>query len=190
MKWIAEIALAALLVVPTLASAFEGPELYPGEAALYEAAAKEGMIVSFDTGPTWANWGTMFKRFKKRYPEVEMVYNDLGSAVTVVTLDKAQLAAAESLGAGRLRALADILIPQILPTALAAYCLVAAVAIGAYGTALALVGTQVNILPLLLFSKISETGSDFPAAAALSLILLAICSLIMATAELFSASRS
>jgi putative spermidine/putrescine transport system permease protein len=119
-----------------------------------------------------------------------MVYNDLGSAVTVVTLDKAQLAAAESLGAGRLRALADILIPQILPTALAAYCLVAAVAIGAYGTALALVGTQVNILPLLLFSKISETGSDFPAAAALSLILLAICSLIMATAELFSASRS
>jgi putative spermidine/putrescine transport system substrate-binding protein len=79
-----------LVVAPALAMALEGPELYPGEAALYEKASKEGMVVSFDTGPTWANWGTMFKRFKKRYPEVEMVYNDLGSAATVVTLDKAR----------------------------------------------------------------------------------------------------
>lgn len=107
----------------------------------------------------------------------------------LVNFDRMQLDAAESLGAGRVRALFDILIPQIFPTALAAYCLVAAVAIGAYGTALALVGTQVNILPLLLYSKISETGSDFPAAAALSIVLLAICSVIMAAAELFSASR-
>lgn len=81
---------AALATVPALAMAFEGPELYPGEKALYEKAAAEGMVVSFDTGPTWANWGTMFKRFKKRYPQVEMVYNDLGSAVTVVALDKAK----------------------------------------------------------------------------------------------------
>ena len=65
----------------------------------------------------------------------------------------------------RFRALADILLPQILPSLVAAFGLTAAVAIGAYGTALALVGTQVNILPLLLYSRISETGSDFPAAA-------------------------
>ncbi len=81
---------AALAVLPTLAIALEGPELYPGEKALYEAAAKEGMVVSFDTGPTWANWGTMFNRFKARYPEVEMAYNDLGSGATVVALDKAR----------------------------------------------------------------------------------------------------
>ncbi len=79
-----------LIVMPTLAMAFDGPELYSGEKALYEAAAKEGMVVSFDTGPTWANWKNMFKRFKARYPEVEMAYNDLGSGATVVALDKAR----------------------------------------------------------------------------------------------------
>ena len=60
------------------------------EKALYEAAKKEGMVVSFDTGPTWANWAAQFAAFKKRYPEVEIVYNDLGSAATVVALEKAR----------------------------------------------------------------------------------------------------
>ena len=82
------IVLAMLIALPV--QAIEGPELYPGEKALYEAAAKEGMVVSFDTGPTWANWGTMFKRFKQRYPDVEMAYNDLGSGATVVALEKAR----------------------------------------------------------------------------------------------------
>ena len=68
----------------------DSPELYPGEKALYEAARKEGMVVSFDTGPTWANWAAEFSAFKKRYPEVEIVYNDIGSAATVVALDKAR----------------------------------------------------------------------------------------------------
>ena len=68
----------------------DSPELYAGEKALYEAARKEGMVVSFDTGPTWANWAAQFRAFKKRYPEVEIVYNDLGSAATVVALDKAR----------------------------------------------------------------------------------------------------
>jgi putative spermidine/putrescine transport system substrate-binding protein len=83
-------ALAGLLALPAASLAFTGAELYPGEKALYDAAAKEGIVVSFDTGPTWANWGTMFRRFKQRYPEVEMTYNDLGSAATVVALDKAR----------------------------------------------------------------------------------------------------
>lgn len=98
--------------------------------------------------------------------------------------DRRQIDAAESLGAGRLRALLDILAPQVAPTAFAAFCLVVAVAIGAYGTALALVGSQINILPLRLYSLVSDAGSDFPLAAAVSLVLLAVCSLIMAAAEL------
>ncbi len=77
------------------------------------------------------------------------------------------------------------MLPQIAAPVGAAFCLVAAVVFGAYGTALALVGTQLNILPLKLYSLISETGSDFPAAAALALLITAACSAIMATGEWF-----
>jgi len=81
---------ASLIAFSSAAKAFEGAELYEGEKTLYEAAQKEGLIVSFDTGPTWANWSAQFKAFKERYPGVEMVYNDLGSAATVVALDKSR----------------------------------------------------------------------------------------------------
>ena len=80
----------AAVLFGTAAYAFDGPELYEGEKALYEAASKEGLVVSFDTGPTWANWNAQFKAFKQRYPNVEMLYNDLGSAATVVALDKSR----------------------------------------------------------------------------------------------------
>ena len=104
-----------------------------------------------------------------------------------VNFDERQLQAAESMGASRAQALLHVLAPQVAPTALAAFCLVAAVAIGAYGTALALVGTQVNLLPLRLYSLVADAGADFPLAAALSLVLLAVCSLIMAAAEVAAA---
>ncbi len=101
----------------------------------------------------------------------------------LINFDMAQVSAARSLGAGAIRAYLDVLLPQVFPSLVAAYCLTAAVAIGAYGTALALVGTRVNILPLMLYSKISETGSDFPAAAALSVVLMGICCTVIALAE-------
>ncbi len=82
----------ALVLAPaaTPQTVVDSAELYAGEKALYEAAKKEGMVVSFDTGPTWANWAAQFAAFKKRYPDVEIVYNDLGSAATVVALEKAR----------------------------------------------------------------------------------------------------
>jgi putative spermidine/putrescine transport system substrate-binding protein len=84
-------ALAASPLASALpAFSFEGPELYPGERALYEAAEKEGLVVSFDTGPEWANWKALFREFKKRYPELEITYNDLGSAATVTALEKSR----------------------------------------------------------------------------------------------------
>ncbi|RKQ72296.1 ABC transporter permease [Oceanibaculum indicum] len=102
----------------------------------------------------------------------------------LANFDYAQMQAAESLGASRLRAVLEVMLPQILPALVTTYSVVAAVAIGAYGTALALVGTQVAILPLVLYSKISETGSDFPAAAAASVILMGLCCLVILLAEL------
>ena len=84
----AAVALPAASLLAQTAFAFTGPELYAGEKALYAEAEKEGLVVSFDTGPEWANWKSLFRDFKKRYPEVELTYNDLGSAATVVALDK------------------------------------------------------------------------------------------------------
>tara|TARA_S200002703_G_scaffold8106_2_gene8300 strand:+ start:3548 stop:4399 length:852 start_codon:yes stop_codon:yes gene_type:complete len=108
----------------------------------------------------------------------------------LVNFDYAQINAAKSMGASGFRAHLDILLPQLIPGFISAFCLTSAVAFGAYGTALALVGTQVNILPLVLYSKISETGSDLPAASAISVILMAICILITAAAETVSARKS
>lgn len=92
-RWMATITALVLAVCMLPLSAWAigaGDQLYPGEAALYAKAKSEGMVVSFDTGPTWANWAKMFKAFTKRYPGVELVYNDLGSAVTVTALEKAR----------------------------------------------------------------------------------------------------
>lgn len=105
----------------------------------------------------------------------------------LVNFDRRQIEAAVSLGAAPWRAHADILLPQLLPVLIGAFCLVWAVVFGAYGTALALVGTQVQLLPLQLYSLVAETGSDFPAAAALALMLTAACSAVMALGELVSA---
>jgi putative spermidine/putrescine transport system permease protein len=107
----------------------------------------------------------------------------MGMLPVLVNFDRAQLAAAESLGATSSQAFRQVLLPQVAAPAVASFCLVAAVVFGAYGTALALVGTQLPILPLRLYSLISETGSDFPAAAALALLITAVCSSVIAVGE-------
>lgn len=79
--------LVGALCLGSLAGALE-EELYPGERELLEAAKAEGgIVVSYDTGPTWANWAGVFKKFTQRY-DIEIVYNDLGSGATVVRLEK------------------------------------------------------------------------------------------------------
>jgi putative spermidine/putrescine transport system permease protein len=107
----------------------------------------------------------------------------------LVNFDRQQIAAAQSMGAGPWRARLDIMLPQLAPGAIAAFCLVAAVAIGAYGTALALIGTQINILPLRLYVLISDANADLPLAALLSLILLAGCSALIGLGELVTGRR-
>ncbi|KQR77254.1 iron ABC transporter substrate-binding protein [Burkholderia sp. Leaf177] len=81
---------ASPLAVSMPAFSFEGAELYPGEKTLYEAAKKEGFVVSFDTGPEWVNWKGLFRDFKQRYPEIDLTYNDIGSAATVFALEKSR----------------------------------------------------------------------------------------------------
>jgi putative spermidine/putrescine transport system permease protein len=107
----------------------------------------------------------------------------------LINFDSSKLLAAESFGAGRMRRIVEILIPEIFPAVVSSFCLVFAVAFGAYGTALALTGTQLNILPLQLYSRISDAGSDFPAAAALSVVLLFVSTLVLSMGEFYAYRR-
>jgi putative spermidine/putrescine transport system permease protein len=182
---------SALLFVIALPLTFSGLIVAYGFILTYGRAGLVTQLLAFTGVDAVAFSGILFSpvglAFASSYyliPRVVMLLLPV-----LLNFDRAQLAAAESLGATRREALLDILIPQILPTALTAFCLVAAVVFGAYGTALALVGTQLNILPLQLYSLISETGADFAAASALSLLLMAICSSIMAVGEIAAARR-
>ncbi len=59
---------------------------------LYAAVLEEGgEVVSYDTGPHWANWSEEFKEFEAAYPGVKIAYNDLGSGATVARLEKESL---------------------------------------------------------------------------------------------------
>src|SRR5690349_14514247 len=100
-----------------------------------------------------------------------------------VNFDRSQIAAAESMGATARQAFMQVMLPQIAGPIVGAGCLIAAVVFGAYGTALALVGTNLEILPLQLYTLVSESGTDFPAAAALALLITAACSTMLATGE-------
>ncbi|MEP6678007.1 MAG: ABC transporter permease subunit [Betaproteobacteria bacterium] len=105
----------------------------------------------------------------------------------LVNVEQAQLDAAESLGATPREAFLHVVLPAIAGPAIGTACLIAAVIFGAYGTALALVGTGVDLLPLQLYTMVSDTGSDFPAAAALALLITASCSIVLVAGELAAA---
>ncbi len=80
------------MLAPKAASsqALEGPELYPGERALYEAASREGLAISSNTSPGWANFAALFRNFGQRYPALTLVYNNVGSAAAVQSMDRAR----------------------------------------------------------------------------------------------------
>lgn len=91
--------------------------------------------------------------------------------------------AAESLGATPQFMFRRVLLPQLMPSILAASTLVFAVAMGAYGTAFALTGVGVNIVPLAVMSLISEARLDFNLASALAVGLTAVTLLIISIYE-------
>lgn len=98
-------------------------------------------------------------------------------------LDRRPLEAAMTLGAKPWRAWMDVAWRELWPSVLSAWCLVTAIALGTYGTALALAGTQINILPLLMFLKLSDGQTDFPQVAVLSIMLTTLCTCVLAIGE-------
>jgi len=104
-------------------------------------------------------------------------------------LDLRPMQAARTLGATRLRAFWDTVVVEVAPSVLSNACMVAAIAMGTYGTALALVGTQLNILPLMLFAQVGDGGADLGQAAALSLLLMALCVIVMGIGDAIARQR-
>lgn len=104
-------------------------------------------------------------------------------------LDQGPMLAARTLGATRWQAFMDTTVPEVAPSIFSCTCLIAALAMGTYGTALALVGTQLNILPLMLLTKVSDGGSDFAGAAAMSLALMMVCVVVMGIGDIVASRR-
>jgi len=105
-------------------------------------------------------------------------------------LDTAPALAARTLGATPWQAWLHTVVPEVAPAVLSSAFFVSSVAMGTYGTALALVGTQLNILPLMLLSKVGDGGSDFAGAAAMSLVLMLICTLVLGAGDVFGSRKT
>lgn len=96
-----------------------------------------------------------------------------------VNMDWGLVEAAESLGAGSLKILIKVILPSVWPSVLAGSVLLFAVAMGAFATAFALVGSGVNILPLLIYTQVSDVSYNLPQANALAIILTMVTTLLI-----------
>ncbi|MCS7232892.1 MAG: ABC transporter permease subunit [Synergistetes bacterium] len=93
------------------------------------------------------------------------------------------LDAAISLGASYSFAFRKVILPLIAPSVIAGSSLLFAVSMGAFGTAFALTGTGVNIVPLLIYTHISEVGIELGRADALAVILTLLTTSIIVVYE-------
>jgi len=97
--------------------------------------------------------------------------------------------AAYSLGASRWMTLRKVLLPMIWPAVLAGSSLLFAVSMGAFGTAFALSGTGVKILPLVIYTHVSEISVDIGKANALAVILALVTTVMIMVYERVFAAR-
>lgn len=106
-------------------------------------------------------------------------------------VDWSLLEAAEILGMHRLQAFFRVIFPLVRPAILAGSSLLFAVSMGAFGTAFALVGTGVNIVPLLIYTQMSEIAVNLREANALAVLLTAITTGVVVVYEVtFSRRRT
>jgi sulfate transport system permease protein len=90
-------------------------------------------------------------------------------------LDAEAEEAAATLGAGRLRTIAEVVLPAILPAIVAGFSLAFARAVGEYGSVIFIAGNIPNvseIAPLLIVIRLDEF--DYAGAAAVGLVMLSI----------------
>jgi ABC-type uncharacterized transport system permease subunit len=97
--------------------------------------------------------------------------------------------AAASLGAGRATIFFKVLLPMLGPAILSGSSLLFAVSMGAFGTAFALTGTAVKILPMVIYTQVSDMSSDIAQADALAVILTVATTLVIMLYERFFSRR-
>jgi len=97
--------------------------------------------------------------------------------------DWSQVEAAVSLGASLPTVLGKILFPMLGPSLLAGSSLLFAVSMGAFGTAFALTGTAVKILPLVIYNQISDVTVEVSRANALAVVLTVVTTLVIVLYE-------
>lgn len=115
-----------------------------------------------------------------------MLYTMLPYAIlpiyaSLVNLDPALVAAAESLGASRPRAIAGVVLPLIAPSVFAAAAIVFVVSVGFYITPILLGGPDAPFLATFIDQQLFSLY-DFPGAAATATVLFATAILVVAVA--------
>jgi ABC-type uncharacterized transport system permease subunit len=97
--------------------------------------------------------------------------------------DWSLIEAATSLGAGRGTILFRVLLPMLGPAVLSGSSLLFAVSMGAFGTAFALTGTAVKILPMVIYTQVSDMSSDIAQADALAIVLTGTTTVVVMAYE-------
>lgn len=116
-------------------------------------------------------------------------YATVSVFAVMLTVDQSQIAAAQSMGASRARALKDVLIPLILPGLIASAALVFAIALGFYVTPVLLGGAQAPFMASYIQASLL-TSYDLPVAAAASVLLLVTaCLVLVATLRMVGRDR-
>ena len=103
--------------------------------------------------------------------------------------DWSPVEAAVSLGAPFRTVLARVLFPMLGPSLLAGSSLLFAVSMGAFGTAFALTGTAVKILPLVIYNQISDVTVEVSRANGLAIVLTVVTTLVIVLYERGFAGR-
>ena len=100
-------------------------------------------------------------------------------------MDWSLIEAAQSLSAGRSTILLRVLLPMLLPSLLSGSSLLFAVSMGAFGIAFALTGTSVKILPMVIYTQVSDMSTDIAQADALAVVLTLVTTGVIVLYERF-----
>lgn len=94
-------------------------------------------------------------------------------------LDISLVEAAKNLGANTIQTWIYVIIPVLIPSFLAAFSIVFAGMMGAFGTVLAITGMSKMLLSLQIYSHVTESTYNIPQADAFALVLGAIVAIVL-----------